>query len=294
MTAAQSRSASRGERRRARPAAAPWLAPAARLAATALVAAATGCGGGYDPPADLPPAADQVARIRRHVEQVSSFRAETTMDYWLGDDRIKGTVLLLGKPGARLRFNAENPTGGNVAVDLACDGVGYELIDYNNNCQLAGPCTAATIAQLLKVSMEPDDFFAMAVGASPVVSGADGRVEWDRDEGRAIVTLATADARWRQRIELDGRSGHFDVLSSTLYDARGDVEWKLEHRGFEDVRAADGSVVRAPRKSKFEQPKRKADLLVVWKDRAFNVDLPPDKFDLDIPPGLPECAADAP
>lgn len=256
-----------------------------------LVLFAAACGGGGFVRSGAEPSVDEIiARVEQQTAAATSFQAESKMDYWLGKNRVRGTVLLLGKPGARLRFNAENPTGGNVAIDLACDGVGYKMIDYNNNCQLVGSCTKATIAALFKIELDPDDFYAIAVGSIPLIPGKlSGEVKWDKDKGHEIVTLVDDAKQWSQTIVLDGKDARWDVLSSTVYDRFGEVEWKLQNKSFYEVKAADGKVIRVPKKTKFEQPRRKADLAIIWKKHRFNMVLGPEKFDMDIPEGLAQC-----
>ncbi len=227
--------------------------------------------------------------MTQQTVDAKSFQSESKMDYWLKKNRVRGTVLLLGKPGGRLRFNAENPTGGNVAVDLACDGIGYKMIDYNNNCQKVGPCTKDTIAALFKVALEPEDFYALAVGSTPVIPNPTGDVKWDKDAGHETLTLRSDDEQWSQVIVLDGKDQRWDVLSSTVYDRFGEVEWKLQNKKFYAVKGADGKVIRVPKKTKFEQPKRKADLAIIWKNHEFNMTLGPAKFTMQIPQGLPQC-----
>jgi hypothetical protein len=227
-----------------------------------------------------------LADVQRHAR---SFQAESVMDYWMGDERVKATVLLMGRKGARVRINALNPTGDNVAADLACDGIGFEYIDYNNNCQLSGLCTKRSIAELLRISLEPDDFLLMVMGTVPVIADAQGTVTWDERHGREIVELVAPDNRFTQTIVLDGRDRTWDVLSSEVRDVRGNVLWRMRNKGFEALRAQDGRTFRVPAKSQLEQPQDKADLLVQWKKRVFNLDIETAKFDMEIPPGLPSC-----
>jgi hypothetical protein len=227
-----------------------------------------------------------LADVQRHAR---SFQAESVMDYWIGDERVKGTVLLMGRKGARVRINALNPTGDNVAADLACDGIGFEYIDYNHNCQLTGLCTKRSIAELLRISLEPDDFLLMVMGTTPVIADAQGTVTWDERHGREVVELVAPDNRFTQTIVLDGRDRTWDVLSSEVRDERGNVLWLLRNKGFETLSAQDGRTFRVPGKSQLEQPQEKADLLVQWKKRVFNLDIETAKFDMEIPPGLPSC-----
>ena len=50
-------------------------------------------------------------------EGVSSFSAETVMDYWMNDQRVKGGVLVMGTTGSQVRINALSPAGNDVIAD---------------------------------------------------------------------------------------------------------------------------------------------------------------------------------
>ena len=259
----------------------------------ALLAGHTGCScmGGRTIPRPYPaPTADDVNQhLAAARARARSFQVESVMDYWVGKDRVKGTVLMMGQVGARMRINALNPTGGNVAADLACDGVGYQLIDYNNDCQLTGPCTRQSVAQLLRVSLEPDDFLLLVMGTTPVIADTGGTLAWDAKTGREVLTLTSADGQLTQKIALDGRDRRWDVLESEVFDGQGNSLWKLQNKDFEAQDAVDGASFRVPGKTRFTQPMDKADLLVRWSERTLNPTLDAAKFQMTIPPGLKTC-----
>lgn len=240
-------------------------------------------------PYPAPQADDVISTLKERNQAVRSFRAESTMDYRVGGERVKGTVLIAGKRGARVRFNAENPTGGSVAVDLACDGIQFQYVSYNDNCQLTGPCTADAIARLLGVRLEPDEFMLLAIGGVPIIDHQDASVKWLEDEGRERITLEAADGR-RQIIELAGaKDKRWDVVAARVLTPRGEVEWKVRNKGFESLGGNGGIRFRVPERTLFEQPMSEADLLVEWKDRELNIELPDGMFGISIPAGLPRC-----
>lgn len=268
------------------------VAVVALAAMTAMVAA---CGPGARPRPYPKPRAEELLRHLADLQtRVASFRADSTMDYWLGSNRVKGTVLLLGAWGARLRFNAENPTGGSVAADMACDGASFRFIDYNKNCQLTGPCDASAIAAFFRVSLDPDDFIAMAVGGTPVLDDAEASTSWDARRG--VERLELRAGTRTQVIELDGRDKRWDVVASTLYDD-GDVVWKLENKDFGAVEVSgdpDGGsnadpAPRLPGRTRFVQPADDTDLAIRWNERELDIETNPAMFRFDIPAGLPRC-----
>src|SRR5512141_2042201 len=93
-----------------------------RLVCAALVIA--GCAGASKSsrPYAEPKVDDVVARLAKARNELTSFRADSTMDYWLGNQRAKGEVLVMGTVGAKVRFAALSPAGGSSMAEMACDG----------------------------------------------------------------------------------------------------------------------------------------------------------------------------
>src|SRR5690606_37349224 len=120
------------------------IACAARHAAlVSAIALAAGCpngGRGAKQPYATPEASALVAHVQKTGEQARSYFGESTMDYWVGGERVKATVYVMGERGAKIRFNAINPASNTTSADLACDGTEFQFVDYDNNCQLTGIC----------------------------------------------------------------------------------------------------------------------------------------------------------
>lgn len=235
-----------------------------------------------------PTVEELLGRLATTRERLTSFSAETVMDYWMDSDRVKGTVLVMGTSGSKVRINALSPAGNDLLADLACDGVSYTFLDKNKNCQLAGACSRETIASLFRVALAPDDFVQLAVGATPVISGAKGTVRWDGKAMREILEL-TGDGGRTQTIVIDARDGRADVVSSEVKAADGTQEWRIDNTGFTKIDDANRISFRVPAKSRFRSPGEKADLLVEWKERVLNLALTDDKFVLELDPGIPTC-----
>jgi hypothetical protein len=237
-------------------------------------------------PYQEPRADELIAHIKGEQKRAASFRAESTMDYWLDDQRLRGTVLLLGEWGSKLRFNAENPTGGSVAADLACDGKRFNFVDSNKNCQLSGRCDSSAIQTFFRVTLAPDDFIAMAIGSTPLLETDDRQIDWDGN--KRVERLELRRGSRRQIVELDGKDKRWDVVSSTLYDGDA-VLWSLENKDFREWKTEGGDTLRAPKRTRFKQPKEEADLVIRWRERAFNIKPGPEQFSLTPPAGLPSC-----
>lgn len=266
----------------------------ARSVLVACLALVCGCpheGGGPRPPGAAAPATEVIARLEALRAARTSFTAESVMDYWLGKDRVKGTVLVMGTAKRQVRFNALSPQGGGVIADMACDGADFTYVDFQNNCQLTGPCTQASIAQLLGVSLAPEDFFALAVGAVPIPAGSAGTVERG-DQGQERVALESPAGK--QTIVIDAGGGRSDVRSSQLVGPDGKVVWSVENTDFGAVKDARSGEHRLPGKTRFRSPGRQADLIVEWRERAVNVAIDPAKFHVNVPAGLAVCGAQPP
>jgi hypothetical protein len=249
------------------------------------------CRGYGDRKYAAPTAEEVMAHLAERRAALRSYKdTDSTMDYWIGKDRFRGTVMVMGTLGAKVRINAISPQN-TVAVDLACDGVDFVLVDQLNDCVLVGPCTERSIGELLRVPLAPDDFLHLALGATPVLAGARGTLRWDADKGREILEL-TAPGGASQTIILDGRDGQrtWDLLRSEVRGADGKVLWTADHTAYRLVKDVAGVTHRVPGKSNFKTPAEKSDLLVEWGGaREINLELDEELFRLEAPP-VPTCA----
>ncbi len=258
--------------------------------AALLLAACPNGGAKYPQPSNATTVEQVIAKLDAARKARTSFRVETLMDYWLGKDRAKGTVYVMGTAEKQVRFNAIKPDG-NVLVDMACDGANFTYVDFQNNCQLAGPCNKRSIASLLRVELEPEDFHHLAQGTPPVMANTTGTVTWDASKGYERVKLEGPDGT--QNLVIDARGENFDVLSAELVGKDGKAVWSVENTDFRTIEDANKVKQRVPGKTRFKSPREGADLLVEWKDdqRAINLPLEPAKFTVPIPAGLPACGA---
>ena len=253
----------------------------------ALLALLCGCPAptGTSAPGAQPSVEDIVARLGKARDEMTSFRADTTMDYWLGNQRAKGEVLVMGAAGARVRFAALSPAGGSTMAEMACDGTNFVYVDFQKNCVLTGPCDQRSIAQFFHIELAPDDFLHLAVGTPPVVANPTGKVTWDGGRGVQRVELKGADGT--EKLSIDTRDKHFDVVDAELVGTDGKTRWSVENTDFVDLGGH-----RVPGKTRFKSPMNKEDLIVDWgetSNRGVNVEIDKAKFTLAPPSGLPSC-----
>jgi hypothetical protein len=266
-----------------------------RLAPLVLLVLAAGCPHGDTPrtPATEPTVAEVVDRLAQARGKLRSFTGAAVMEYWLGNDRFKGDVLVMGEVGARVRIAALSPAGGAPLAEMACDGANFVSINYQGNCVLTGPCTKQSIASFFGIELTPDDFLHLALGTPPVVDQPHGTVTWDG--GKGLHRVALEGASGTQTIGIDGAADRWDVVESELRAADGAPVWTVQNAAWGSAKDPDGGEHRVPGKSRFTTPGRQhADLTVEWNERTVNVTIDAAKFTITAPAGLPTCGAPPP
>ena len=257
----------------------------ALLGAALIAAASCGPKGGAQNPRPELTVETVIAELAKAREAMTSFRGESTMDYWLSGQRAKGDVLVMGKVGKFVRFAALSPAGGSTLAEMACDGANFVYVDYQNNCALTGPCDARSVAIFFGIELDPDDFLHLALGTPPIVGGnPTGTITWDGDRHAHRVELSASQGT--QKLTID--TTHWDVLDTELVGSDGKQRWSAANTDFHKV--AGSGERRVPGKTRFKSPAQNQDLLVDWGDQfEVNVDLPSANFTIQVPPGLPRC-----
>jgi hypothetical protein len=252
-----------------------------------VLAVMAGCPGknvGTRPYAE-PKVADVIDQLAKARAALTSFRGDSTMDYWLSGKRVKGEVLVMGAVGKKVRFAALSPAGGSTLAEMACDGTNFVYLDYQNNCSLSGPCDAKSVSVFFGIELEPDDFMHLALGTPPVLDGATGTVTWDGSRGVEKVDLKAAGGA--QKISIDARENRYDVLDTELVGTDGKTRWSVANTSFEKVTGSGER--RVPKKTRFKSPAQDQDLLVEWNELEANVQLQPEQFQIQVPAGLGIC-----
>lgn len=243
---------------------------------------------GPKPPSQTPTVAEVQQRIEKARNAFTAFRGGATMDYWLSGQRAKGEVLVMGKVGRFVRFAALSPAGGSTLAEMACDGASFVYVDYQNNCQLSGPCDGKSVAIFFGIELEPDDFLHLALGTPPVIKDSTGKVTWDSNKGAWKVDLSGLEGA--QKLSLNKE---YDVLDSELSGTDAKIRWSVSNTDFKKVTGSGEN--RVPMKSRFKSPAQSQDLLVEWSELEVNPQqLPAEGFKLAAPKGVPTCGQQAP
>ena len=135
-----------------------------------------GCGGGNTVPGHPAPAVSRVvATLKVGAASVQAVQSESVMDYWVGDQRVKGDVYLMGRVGARLRLNAllspAAPSPSNLLT--SSETLQLQLFDYNNNCQ-APPVRRRGPRLFAAGAARTRDFYLLSFGAVKPPPGSPG------------------------------------------------------------------------------------------------------------------------
>jgi hypothetical protein len=250
--------------------------------AVLLAAACCGPKGAVQQPKEQLTVPQIVDGLDKARAALTSFRGDSTMDYWVSGQRMKGEVLVMGKVGKFVRFAALSPAGGSTIVEMACDGTNFAYVNYQDNCALSGPCNAQSVAMFFRIELEPDEFLHLALGTPPTVANPTGNVTWDGGRGVWKVDLKGDDGA--QKLSIDKNN---DVVDSEMVGPDGKTRWSVANT---DFAKRDGSGDRrVPGKTRFKSPAQNQDLLVEWNQFEANAQIPDSKFQLQIPQGLPTC-----
>jgi hypothetical protein len=199
-----------------------------------LVVGCSACGSGAKTRTyPAPPAVDLVTHLREARQRANkNLRADTKADAWIGNDRAKVTVNILGEWGGRFRFQAEGPNNATVA-DLASDGQEYCFIDAQKNCGECGPATPESIGRLVGLALEPDDLMAVLLGSTPILEG-EATVTWDASNGYEVLTVTSPNG-YKQTVKLQAAGEAWDVKQSELWGPDGKRVFRIRHIEFHAV-----------------------------------------------------------
>jgi outer membrane biogenesis lipoprotein LolB len=225
-----------------------------------------------------PPSAEQLLQaLQARRDKLTSLRAEGRADEMgQGAERVKVTINVLVQKGGKLRLEAESPLGGTVAT-LVTDGDQFQLLDVRNNRFLTGRAEPCNTARLVGVELPPEQVMTVVAGSAPI-EGTPSGVSWDSSHGgRDVLQLKTPDGG-SETLWLSNRI--WDVAAAERKDASGKTLWTLTHEDFEDIGG-----FRFPKRTTIDEPPRKSDVRIRWKDREPNTAVKDGVFHLD-PGGL--------
>ena len=272
---------------------------------------ATGC----PPPAvsvrpyPAPTAQDLLAQLQRSRDQTRTLRARAKADYMDRGQRVKIDLSMLAERPQRLRLAGENSLMGPL-LTVATDGSEFYLLDVRENRFLRGQVNPCNMSRILGLTFHPSQLVEVLMGGTPILTEAtDRQVSWDpREGGRDVLELR--DARGVTEIirfqRLPGPAGSplssagpaiWDVREAEGRNAMGTVVWRLRHEDFSwqrlqaegdsDTAAGSSGSLRLPSVTYLEDPPRKSDVRLRWREREWNQAIDAKLFHLDPPAGIP-------
>lgn len=279
-----------------------------------LLLCATGC-----PPAAVqvrPYAAPTVEELSAQLgperAALRTLRARAKADYMDRGQRIKIDLALLVERPERLRIAGENSLTGPL-LTVATDGREFHLLDVRENRFLRGQVNPCNMSRILGLSFHPSQLVEVLMGGTPLLPLPTSReVSWDpRGGGRDVLTLrddrGVSETIYFQLVPSPAAgpvaavSRAWDVVEAEGRDPRGNVVWRLRHEGYE-VQALGGeestpataaasparpASLRMPSVTYLEDPPRKSDVRLRWREREWNPSIEPGLFRLDAPAGVP-------
>jgi hypothetical protein len=224
-----------------------------------------------------PKAGELLAALSARRDKLGSLRAEGRADEMgQGAERVKVTINVLVQNGGRLRLEAESPLGGAVAT-LVTDGQQFQFLDARNNRFLVGRAEPCNVARLVGVELAPEQVMSVLSGSAPI-EGEPSGVSWDETKGgRDVLELKTPDGG-SEKIFLTNKA--WDVAAAERKDSSGKTLWRVEHEDFQD-----NGGFRLPKRTWVDQPTRKADVRIRWRDQEPNAQVKEGVFHLE-PGGL--------
>jgi hypothetical protein len=253
-----------------------------------------------------------LAQLQRGRAQTQTLRARAKADYMDRGQRIKIDLAMLAERPQRLRLAGENSLLGPL-LTVATDGSEFHLLDVRENRFLRGQVNPCNMSRILGLSFHPSQLIEVLMGGTPLLSDfTESEVSWDpREGGRDVLTLRNAHGvseiirLQRLPTPLAGPAasagpGLWDVREAEGKNAAGTVVWRLRHEDFSfqrlpadaggdsggDATQAAGSL-RLPGVTFLEDPPRKSDVRLRWREREWNVALDAKLFQLDAPAGVP-------
>ncbi len=256
-------------------------------------------------PYAAPTAAELVAQLSVGRDQLQSLRARAKADYMDRGQRIKIDLALLVQRPQKLRLAGENSLTGPL-LTVATDGQDFHLLDVREGRFLRGQVNPCNMSRILGLSFHPSQLVEVLMGGTPLLPQPTGsEVSWDpRSGGRDVLTLrderGLSEVIYFQLVPTapgsPTPSRAWDVVEAEGRDPRGTVVFRLRHEGYEwqKLEGGEGSnatpatvSLRLPSVTYLEDPPRKSDVRLRWREREWNPRIEPDLFHLDAPAGVP-------
>jgi outer membrane lipoprotein-sorting protein len=226
-------------------------------------------------------------------------RAEAGVDRRQGDQRVRGTILMILQRPDRVRFDAMAQFG--PAAILTSDGTTFALTDLREERFLLGPTCPANVERLVGVPLEASEVVRLLLGEGPRIPAqteditCEGGTYRITRRGGGRVQVLELEVRQEDAQEAPPLQ-RLRLRRAEVRGPDGSLEWRAswdDYRVVEDPRgdAAARMGIAMPFRIRLEHPARGTDTLIRFESIELNVRVPSDAFVQEPRPGLSVEAA---
>ncbi len=246
------------------------LVSAALLGGALLTSACLG-----RPPASVPPGPEEaLGRTREERACSRGLQGEGSVDFFEGDQRVRGNVLFMAMAPASLRFDAYSPFGATLST-LTSDGERFALFDIRQKAMLRGEASSCNLARFTRVALPPHVLIQLLRGEAPVLRHQPGAATLDW-QGALF-----GDGVWRVEITGDAQTTETILLAPSPEDWA--LPWQQQRLRVTEVEVRQAGV---PLWRATLDDYRRVDTAAARTD--------PDGLTPPIPPSGPQCRAEIP
>jgi len=196
-------------------------------------------------------------------------QAESKVDYFGEQGRVRGSTLFVASRPERLRFDVFSPFGVTLST-LTSDGKDFSLLDVTGKTFWAGPASECNVARFLRVPVPPHAMVSLLLGEAPVLAH-------DPD----AATLAWESGAYVLRIQSSHGASEMIRLEPRPED--WEIPWSEQRVRVREVRVVQQTI---------ELYRVELDSFETARTAKPRVD--PDGIDPDIPPSGPPCSVEVP
>jgi hypothetical protein len=286
-------------------------------AVLALGAAAALVGCGVKPPASQFPTADAALdRMKATYACVNGVQGAAKIDVFAPEGRVRGDLLLTAVNPDRVRFQIVSPFGLSLFT-LTSDGRSFALADAKDKQFLRGPAKACNLARLTRVPVPGHALVSLLRGEAPLLAheAQGASIAWDTKGFYRVLLRGKQDAV--EEVELAVRPDDFarpfveqrlrvvrvsvEQRGASLYEAElahhepaHTAPARVDEDGLEPPIPPIGGACDAelPRSIRVRVPNTDQDVLIQYKEAAWNPPLVAGTFTQPVPDGVRQAFVD--
>ena len=285
------------------------------VAAAAFGLALVGCGV-KPPPSQFPTADAALGRMKASYACVNGVAGAAKIDVFAPEGRVRGDLLLTAVNADRVRFQIVSPFGLSLYT-LTSDGKRFSLADAKDKQFLHGPAKACNLARLTRVPVPGHALVSLLRGEAPLLAhdAAGASIAWDsggfyrvvlrgRNDALEEVRLAVRPDDWARpwaeqrlrvvNVSVEQRGASLYEAALAHHEAARTAPPRVDEDGLEPPIPPIGGACDAelPRSIRVRVPNTDQDVLIQYKDAAWNPPLVAGTFAQPVPDGVRQAYVD--